>query len=156
MKIVKGDLLKLAAEGNFDGIAHGCNCFHTMGAGIARQIVELWPEVLEIDKETKYGDIFKLGGFSKCKREGDRTFDIFNFYTQFDIGRSFEYTALMSCLKELEYFSERMLGMSTYKLGVPLIGGGIGGGLETVIRDILTRFDDRSKVVNITLVEYEG
>lgn len=34
-KEIKGDLIKLALEGEFDVIAHGCNCFCTMGAGIA-------------------------------------------------------------------------------------------------------------------------
>jgi O-acetyl-ADP-ribose deacetylase (regulator of RNase III) len=32
---IKGDLIELAKQGNFDVIAHGCNCFCTMGAGIA-------------------------------------------------------------------------------------------------------------------------
>ena len=35
MNIVKGDLIKSAKEGQFDVIIHGCNCFNTMGAGIA-------------------------------------------------------------------------------------------------------------------------
>ena len=35
MKYVEGDLIKLAKEGIFDVITHGCNCFCTMGAGIA-------------------------------------------------------------------------------------------------------------------------
>lgn len=32
---IKGDLIALAKEGKFDVIAHGCNSFCTMGAGIA-------------------------------------------------------------------------------------------------------------------------
>ena len=28
-----GDLIKLANEGTFDVITHGCNCMSTMGAG---------------------------------------------------------------------------------------------------------------------------
>lgn len=32
---IKGDLIELAKQGKFDVIAHGCNCFCTMGAGIA-------------------------------------------------------------------------------------------------------------------------
>ena len=38
MKIIKGDLIKLALQGEFDVIVHGCNCFCTMGAGIAKSI----------------------------------------------------------------------------------------------------------------------
>ena len=37
-KEVVGDLIRLAKEGEFDVIAHGCNCFCTMGAGIAPQM----------------------------------------------------------------------------------------------------------------------
>jgi O-acetyl-ADP-ribose deacetylase (regulator of RNase III) len=29
---IDGDLIKLAKEGKFDVIAHGCNCHSTMGA----------------------------------------------------------------------------------------------------------------------------
>jgi O-acetyl-ADP-ribose deacetylase (regulator of RNase III) len=35
-----GDLIKLAKQGTFDVIAHGCNCFCTMGAGIAPKMAE--------------------------------------------------------------------------------------------------------------------
>lgn len=35
---IKGDLIKLALQGKFDVIAHGCNTFCNMGAGIAPQM----------------------------------------------------------------------------------------------------------------------
>jgi O-acetyl-ADP-ribose deacetylase (regulator of RNase III) len=35
---IEGDLIKLATQGTFDVITHGCNCFCTMGAGIAPQM----------------------------------------------------------------------------------------------------------------------
>jgi len=44
MKIVEGDLIKMALGGEFDLIVHGCNCFCTMGAGIAKTIREYFPE----------------------------------------------------------------------------------------------------------------
>lgn len=34
-EVIEGDLIKLALVGAFDVISHGCNCMHTMGAGIA-------------------------------------------------------------------------------------------------------------------------
>jgi len=37
---IKGDLIELTKLGEFDVIAHGCNCFCTMGAGIAPQMAE--------------------------------------------------------------------------------------------------------------------
>jgi len=38
IRYVDGDLVQMAKEGKFDVIAHGCNCFCAMGAGIAPQI----------------------------------------------------------------------------------------------------------------------
>lgn len=35
MKTIKGDLIQLALANEFDVIIHGCNCFCTMGKGIA-------------------------------------------------------------------------------------------------------------------------
>jgi O-acetyl-ADP-ribose deacetylase (regulator of RNase III) len=40
MKYIDGDLIRLAKQGTFDVIAHGCNCFCTMGAGIAPQMAD--------------------------------------------------------------------------------------------------------------------
>jgi O-acetyl-ADP-ribose deacetylase (regulator of RNase III) len=45
MKTVKGDLLALAKEGKFDIIVQGCNCHNVMGAGLAKQIKEEFPEI---------------------------------------------------------------------------------------------------------------
>jgi O-acetyl-ADP-ribose deacetylase (regulator of RNase III) len=39
MKEIEGDLIDLAKRGHFDVVTHGCNCFCTMGAGIAPQMV---------------------------------------------------------------------------------------------------------------------
>lgn len=38
MKVLHGDLISLALAGHFEAIVHGCNCFCTMGAGIAKAI----------------------------------------------------------------------------------------------------------------------
>jgi len=81
---IQGDLIKLTLDGKFDVISHGCNCFCTMGAGIAvpmakefgcnRFPLELRTELEEIPDELSetvyepqeietghYGDINKLG-----------------------------------------------------------------------------------------------
>ena len=38
LKHTKGNLLDLAEAGEFDIVVQGCNCFNTMGGGIAREI----------------------------------------------------------------------------------------------------------------------
>ena len=77
-KEINGDLIELAKQGTFDVIAHGCNCFCTMGAGIAPQMARAFgadrfplelTEHMVIDQDdqeiyysTGYrGDINKLG-----------------------------------------------------------------------------------------------
>jgi O-acetyl-ADP-ribose deacetylase (regulator of RNase III) len=42
-----GDLIRLAILGNFDVIVHGCNCFKTMGGGIAAQIKRVFPKAYQ-------------------------------------------------------------------------------------------------------------
>lgn len=52
MKTIKGDLVQLAKQGEFDLIVHGCNCFCTMGKGIALTIKQEFPIVYKVDCET--------------------------------------------------------------------------------------------------------
>lgn len=61
-KEIKGDLIAMALNGNFDVIAHGCNCFCTMGAGIAAQMAKTFNSNF-YHLESKYfkGNINKLG-----------------------------------------------------------------------------------------------
>ena len=65
LKHAKGNLLDLAEAGEFDIIIHGCNCFNTMGGGIAREIRERYPEVSTVDSKTVSGDYSKLGNWTK-------------------------------------------------------------------------------------------
>ena len=84
MKSVEGDLLKLAGQGHFDVIVHGCNCFCTMGAGIAKSIRDQFPAAYEADLATPKGDRDKLGTYSVAKViVGEHSFDVVNAYTQF-------------------------------------------------------------------------
>ena len=66
MRIVNGDLINLALQGKFDVIIHGCNCFCSMGAGIAHSIQAQFPEAYAADLMTTKGDRNKLGYFSSA------------------------------------------------------------------------------------------
>lgn len=72
MKIVRGDLLKLGAEGQFDVIVHGANCQCVMCAGIAKAIRDVFPEAYEADRRTPKADRSKLGtiSFAQVWRDG--------------------------------------------------------------------------------------
>ena len=82
MNIVTGDLIKLALEGNFDVIIHGCNCFGTMGAGIAKTIKAEFPEAYKADLATEKGDKSKLGTYSTAKvTKNGHVITVVNAYT---------------------------------------------------------------------------
>jgi O-acetyl-ADP-ribose deacetylase (regulator of RNase III) len=80
------NLIDALLEDEIDVLVHGCNCFNTMGAGIAKQIKFQFPEVYKLDCTTKKGDRSKLGttNYIKYKRNYYHgKFYIVNCYTQF-------------------------------------------------------------------------
>jgi len=85
VKLIKGDLLQLADEGNFDAIAHGCNCYCVMGIGLAKQIKKKYPEAYAADLKTTPGDRSKLGNYTYASYN-DNSFTVFNAYTQYRYG----------------------------------------------------------------------
>lgn len=126
MNTVEGDLISLALEGQFDVIIHGCNCFCTMGAGIARAILDEFPEAYAADLVTIKGDRNKLGDFSFATvKRGDQTITIINGYTQFHFhGESdlVDYDAVQRLFKKVkQQFSGK-------RIGYPKIGAGLAGG----------------------------
>jgi O-acetyl-ADP-ribose deacetylase (regulator of RNase III) len=149
MKTIKGDLLELADNGEFDVIVHGCNCFNVMGGGIARQIKERYPIAYEADCKTIRGDKFKLGKFSVANVG---KFDIVNAYTQYNLRTSsdtvFEYEKFEHILDTLKiHFSEDS------RFGFPLIGCGLAGADRNKIVELLENFANER---NVTLVEFNN
>lgn len=150
MKVVQGDLIELATEGVFDVIVHGCNCYCTMGSGVARAIKEAFPEAYEVDCQTMVGSILKLGDISVAKVVIDgRYLWIVNAYTQFRFGsgRQVDYDATREALKKVK---QRFTGLS---IGYPKIGAGLGGGDWEILSAI---FDEELADEDHTLVEFAG
>ena len=83
MKEVAGDLIKLAKNGKFDVIVHGCDCECTMGGGIAKQIRKAFSEAYAADRRTTACDSRKIGSFSfaKVKLDNGEHLVIVNGYT---------------------------------------------------------------------------
>ncbi len=149
MKIVNGDLIKRAIEGEFDVIIHGCNCFCAMGAGIAKSIKTQFPEAFQADLATEKGDRSKLGGFSHATiMQKGHAIIVINAYTQFDYsGKDVlaDYDAIRSVFKKLKsQFSGK-------RFGFPLIGAGLAGGDWQVISEII---DQELQGEDFTLVQY--
>ncbi len=150
MKTVKGDLIKLALQGEFDVIVHGCNCFRNMGAGIARQIAKMFPEALSADKATTCGAFNKLGTYSVAHVIiEDRELIIINAYTQYKYGKGLQadYKAIEKVFKEIAK------DFPDYTIGIPKIGAGLAGGDWNTIKGII---ESMSNASNITYVEYDS
>jgi len=62
-------------------LIHGCNCFHTMGSGIAKTIRSIYPSVFQADLQTIKGHRAKLGAFSYYKVSDSLT--VVNLYSQY-------------------------------------------------------------------------
>ena len=155
MKIVQGDLIQLALDKKFDVIIHGCNCFCTMGAGIARSIKTEFPEAYKADCLTTRGDHHKLGTISTITVIRDEhEITIVNAYAQFHYRGSAihykgndgktNYQAIESCMQQVK---EKYTGK---RIGYPLIGAGLGGGDWSIISKIINRVlegDDHKLVI---------
>lgn len=167
MNIVKGDLLKMAENLEFDAIVHGCNCFHAMGSGIAGQIARRYPQVPRKDvTDTDVGDTGKLGDYtfvtvtkkvlplpkfagvkSPAKPEivSCSPFSVINGYTQYEPGADFIPSIFRVLLQRLNH------DYAGQHLAFPKIGCGIGGGDWEEVEDmLLTLLPD----VKVTVVVY--
>ena len=150
MKVIEGDLLKLAQDGEFDVIIHGCNCQCQMGKGIALTIKNQYPEVYRADCLTEKGSKDKLGTYSSAKVSSHKsTFTIINAYTQFHwrgTGIKADYEAIRSVMKKLKK------DFQGKRFGYPLIGAGLAGGDWTIISEII---DQELTGEDHTLVKYK-
>lgn len=155
IKTIHGDLIALADQGMFDCIIQGCNCQNKMGAGIAKSIVAKWPLVYNVDTNAFVNDSknpFKLlGDFSMCKVPTTSGHDLIicNAYTQLNYGRGIQvdYNAIRNSFKKI---SECI--PTDYKIGMPMIGAGLGGGDWNIILEII---DDMFYEHDITVVRFK-
>lgn len=143
MRIIDGDLLSLGAEGVFDLIVHGCNCFNTMGAGIAKSIADRFPAAYQADLRTVKGAREKLGTITVADIEcGDHMLTIVNAYTQYDIKRGIINANYDAIRQSFRVIKSRYHGK---RLGYPMIGAGLAGGnweiISSIIEDELTGED---------------
>lgn len=151
MKVIVGNLLDLFDASEFDVIAHGCNCFHTMGSGIAVQIRDRYAGAYAVDVEyTEYGDINKLGGFTYCYPFENSKKKLYNLYTQFGFGSDRVYVNYDALSLSLYKVNELEKGR---KIGLPLIGCGLAGGDPLILEKII---DIQMKDCDVTLVKFEG
>ncbi len=135
MQIEKGDLVQKAKAGEFDILVHGCNCFCTMGAGIAKTIKQVFPAAYQADLATVAGDRAKLGTYSTARVEAEgRPLTIVNAYTQYQWrgpGPHADYEAIRQVFRRLK---QEFAGQ---RIAYPAIGAGLAGGDWATIAAII-------------------
>lgn len=155
LKHTKGNLLDLAEAGEFDVVVQGCNCFNTMGGGIAREIRERYPQVAQVDQETERGDYNKLGNWTEAREHTNgHWFTVVNAYTQYNMSTGkdvFEYTAFALILQKLVH------AYGDKRIGLPYIGMGLALGNRDIIMPMIERFAKQvtEKGGSVTLVEFQ-
>lgn len=130
-----GDLLELARAGEFDLIIHGCNCFCNMGAGIAKDIKQQFPQAYAADLATLSGDREKLGSYSQVLyQNGECKVIIVNAYTQYNWrgkGVKADYAAIKNVFEKIA------CDFAGLRIAYPLIGAGLAGGDWNTIAAII-------------------
>lgn len=138
--VKSGNLVK--AE-DIDIFCHQCNCFATMGAGIAKQIATDYPEVKAADKANfkEKGAYGQLGTILPVSCHDGRV--CVNMYSQFHYGKGkqTDYEAFEKCLRKLAWFAK---GQPGKKVGFPYgIGCGLAGGDWSIVEKMLQEFSQK-------------
>jgi len=140
MKMITGNLLDMFNDNVFDTIIHGCNCQNNMSGGIAYQISEQYPQALIVDQ--KFTDAH-VGEYSVALLYDNKM--IINAYTQFLPGPDATRNGIHSVFNRLK--KDGIL--EGRRVGMPLIGCGIGGLEWTQVEGILDKIG-----LDITVVEF--
>lgn len=139
----KGDLLK----SDCTVIMHQCNCFSTMGAGIAKSIAKKYPEALRADRDLALNPKARLGHFSTVT-VGNIT--IANLYGQFHYGafiKQTNYEMLENALDEFFTFAKTKNYINLDKVGIPnKMGCGLAGGNWKTVHEILERVSNKHNI----------
>lgn len=160
IKTVKGDLVKMALNGDFDVIVHGANCFGVMGAGIAPVVAKAFGGeddlVRQVDRDfpIPIGSKERLGNYSYLQTDEVL---VINAYTQHSTGGrragkpDVSYDAIRDVFEKLNLDITSHIGKNA-TIGIPLIGCGLAGGNWEVVETII---NDATPDLNIILVEYQ-
>lgn len=163
---VEGDIIKLAKENKFDGIAHGCNLQNIMGAGLALQIKNNFPEAYYADTMKLKKHLGELSEVDLFKE--NFSVKIFNCYTQIGLGGQKKLNGLLdlsgTLIKVEDSYEVRLVSirecfrkinkkMKGKHLAIPKIGAGLAGGDWSKIKKIA--LEELKDLSNLTIVYYK-
>ncbi len=145
IKYLKGDAVKALVDGEIQHLGHCVNCQGVMGAGIALQIKQTFPEVFKVYKKHTCADY--LGKNIEVK-VGPQGYSVHNLHGQLNYGRDkrhLNYAALGSALMQMS-----MVGVEQGEtVGFPyLMGCGLAGGYWEIVKEMI-QFHFKGHSVNI-------
>lgn len=159
MKTIRGNAVSLFISDNEScAFAHGCNCFNTMGSGIAKEVRARLPSMAVLDSMTERGDRRKLGKFTSFVADminGSKKIGL-NLYTQYMFGQdkpNVDYRAIRDSI----YSSIRWIQKEhpeVKKMYIPKIGAGLAGGNWETISEIIE--ESTPPGFEIIVVEYDA
>lgn len=143
IKTVKGNIFELAPKENCIAIAHGCNTFNNFGAGIAKIILELYPEAYEAD--TVAHKLSQNGlGFISNAYVSKSDFYLINCYTQNTLGWNHQhdappvdYTAIYRCFLKINTWYKSLKNSNNRPVCIPAIGAGLAKGNLEIIKQLI-------------------
>lgn len=150
MHYVKGDLF----ESGEKVIAHGCNTFGLMGAGVAGEVAKRFPYVKERYKKAVDARVFVLG-YAQFVIDEKHDVGVYNLATQREPGANGSYWGVyLSFCNMFEH--AKSFGLS--RIAIPKIGAGIAkldwlkveDMINEAYRDVIT-----PDVYKLDLVVYE-
>lgn len=116
---VQSDLFAL----DVDAYAHGCNAMGKMGAGIAKQFADRYPEMFKAYKAACDTKTVELGNVLPWRDPVSGRW-IYNLITQFLPGPNADPVAIY---RSLTIALDHARSNGVHKIGMPRIGTGIGG-----------------------------
>lgn len=142
MNIIKGNVL----DAGTTYIVHQVNCQGVMGAGLAKQIKERYPNVFKMYRNMcilyaqRKSDLLGTAQIIPC--DGSNSQFIVNVFAQVDYGRSGLYTNYDAFRVAMEHLAITMAQNPTATVAFPyMIGCGLAGGdwniISRIIEDVL-------------------
>ena len=154
MRYIKGDLIKLFKEGQFDSIAHQCNAYG-IGAGIAGKLVKEFPALQDIYRFNEPASLPGSYIIYNCDYG-----KIFNLFSQYKPG-SCTPKGLDSFQSRMGYLCECLTQMEKnelpQRLGIPLIASGIAAdsALKGTLSDLEYFRNHVARLFEIILVNWD-
>lgn len=154
IEYVRGDIIDITLHNKIKNIAHNCNCFHTMGAGIAKRLNEYTGnKLLTEDKTTGHGDINKLGTYSVLPYNGVNIFNLYGMFVYRSLLKSYKPNQVFVHWESLQTALLNAILDSCGDFIIPIMGCDLAGGsvddFVDMIGNVIHKIDDSGRTLFI-------